>query len=115
MSLIKKVEIMKLRYEKLMSSFVFKQPTRRIQENYLLIDNQLKQLENLVKSKYEKQKTKYCEIVAKLDAYSPLKTLSRGYTITQKDSKIVRSKSELKKGDNIEIKFSDGEKSAIVQ
>ena len=42
---MKKIEIMKLRYEKLMSSFVFKQPTRRIQENYLLIDNQLKQLE----------------------------------------------------------------------
>ena len=32
-SLVKKVELMRLRYEKSMSSFVFKEPTRRIQEN----------------------------------------------------------------------------------
>ncbi len=115
MSLIKKVEIMRLRYEKLMSSFVFKEPTRRIQDNYMLIDQEIKQLQNLIKIKYEKEKTKYSEVVAKLDAYSPLKTIARGYTITKKDGKIIKTQKELKKGDKLQITFIDGEKSAIVE
>ena len=39
---------MKLRYEKCMSSFVFKEPTRRINENYIKLDSYIKQLENLI-------------------------------------------------------------------
>ena len=49
------------------------------------------------------------------DAYSPLKTLSRGYTITKKEGKLIKSKSELKTGDMIEITFNDGQKEAIVK
>ena len=48
MSLSKKLEIMKLRYDKCMSSSVFKEPTRRINENYIKIDTYVKQLENLI-------------------------------------------------------------------
>ena len=59
---------------------MFKEPTRKIQEQYLIVDQYIKKLENLIKTKYEKDKTKYIEVVAKLDAYSPLKTLSRGYS-----------------------------------
>ena len=48
-SLTKKVEIMKLRYEKCMSSFVFKEPTRRINENYIKLDSYIKQSRKLDK------------------------------------------------------------------
>lgn len=115
MSLIKKVEVMKLRYEKSMSSSVFKEPTRRIQENYIRIDNQVKQLENLIQVRQEKEKTKYGRLVAKLDAYSPLKTLSRGYSITQKDGKVIKTRTELKSGDRVEIRFVDGFREAEIQ
>ena len=114
-SLIKKIEIMKLRYEKCKSSFVFKEPTRRINENYIILDKYVKQLENLIKTKYEKEKSRYTELIAKLDAYSPLKTLYRGYTITQKDGKILKSKKEVKKDDIINIEFHDGNIKAKVQ
>ena len=115
MSLIKKVEIMRLRYEKLMSSHVFKEPTRKIQEKYILINNQIAKMQNTITSKYEKNKTNYSKLIAKLDAYSPLKTLSRGYTITQKDGQVIKSKMQLKSGDIINIKFNDGDKLAKVQ
>ena len=95
-SLTKKVEIMKLRYEKCMSSFVFKEPTRRINENYIKLDSYIKQLENLINTKSEKEKNRYVELVAKLDTLSPLKTLMRGYSITEKEGKIVKSIVELK-------------------
>ena len=71
-------------------------------------------MENLIKVKQEKSKTKYVELVSKLDAISPLKTLTRGYAITEKDGKIVKSKDELKKGDIVSIRYTDGKKDAQI-
>ena len=113
-SLTKKVEIMKLRYEKCMSSFVFKEPTRRINENYIKLDSYIKQLENLINTKNEKEKKRYVELVAKLDTLSPLKTLMRGYSIAEKEGKIVKSIEELKKDDNIDIRLTDGKVQAKI-
>ena len=104
-SLIKKLELMNLRYEKCMSSSVFKEPLRKINDNYIKLDNCIKQIENSIKVKHEKEKTKYIELIAKLDALSPLKTLYRGYSITEKNNKVIKSKEELKTNDLIEIRF----------
>lgn len=114
LSLIKKVEIMKLRYEKCMSSRVFKEPLRNINDNYLKIDSYMKRLENIISVKQKEEKTKYVELVSKLDALSPLKTLTRGFSITEKDNKIVKSVKDLKAGDKIDVRFVDGERQATV-
>ena len=113
-SLTKKLEIMKLRYDKCMSSSVFKEPTRRINENYIKIDTYVKQLENIINKVKEKNKNKYIELVSKLDTLSPLKTLTRGYSIIEKDGKIVKSISDLKTEDKIAIRLKDGEKQAKI-
>ena len=114
MALTKKLEIMKLRYEKCMSSSVFKEPTRKINENYIKIDTYVKQLENLINKVKEKNKNKYIELVSKLDTLSPLKTLTRGYSIIEKDGKIVKSVTDLKPDDKVSIKLKDGEKQAKI-
>lgn len=114
MALTKKLEIMKLRYDKCMSSSVFREPTRRIQENYIKIDSYVKQLENLINKMKEKNKNKYIELVSKLDTLSPLKTLTRGYSIIEKDGKIVKSITDLQTEDNISIRLKDGEKQAKI-
>ena len=114
MALLKKVELMKLSFEKVMSSVVFREPLKKVNDNYLSLDNLLKRLEAGIKIKSEKEKNKYIELVAKLDALSPLKTLSRGYSITEKEGKIIKSKDELIKGDKIDLRFIDGRKSAII-
>ena len=114
MALLKKVELMKLSFEKVMSSVVFREPLRKVNDNYLSLDNLLKRLEAGIKIKSEKEKNKYIELVAKLDTLSPLKTLSRGYSITEKEGKIIKSKDELIKGDKIDLRFIDGRKSAII-
>ena len=114
MSLIKKVEIMKLRYEKCMNSRVFKEPTRNINDNYLRIDNYIKRLENTIKIKQKEEKTKYIELISKLDALSPLKTLTRGYSIVETDNKIIKSSKQLSAGDKIKLRFSDGQKNAEI-
>ena len=114
MELTKKLEIMKLRYDKCMSSSVFREPTRRIQENYIKIDSYVKQLENVINKIKEKNKNKYIELVSKLDTLSPLKTLTRGYSILEKDGKIVKSITDLQPEDEISIRLKDGEKQAKI-
>ena len=113
-SLVKKVEIMKLRYEKCMSSRVFKEPLRNINDNYLKLDTYIKKLENIIKTKQKEEKTKYVELVAKLDTLSPLKTLTRGYSLVEKNNNIIKSAKDVNTGDKIDLKFSDGTKQAEI-
>lgn len=105
---------MKLRYEKCMSSRVFKEPLRDINDNYLKVDTFIKKLENIIKVKQKEEKTKYIELVSKLDTLSPLKTLTRGYSIVEEDGKIIKSVKELKTGDKIDIRLVDGKKQAEI-
>ncbi len=114
LSLNKKLEIMKLRYEKCMSSAVFKDPTRMISDYYLKVDSQIKRLEKVIENKKQTEKERYVKLVSKLDALSPLKTLTRGYSIIESDNKIVKSVNDLHKGQNIEIRLVDGKKEAQV-
>ena len=113
--LIKKIEFIKLRYEKCMNSKGFKDILSRIQENYLRIDSIIKNLEYLIKSKYNDSKNKFITCVSKLDNLSPLKILTRGYAIPQKDGVIIKSSKQLKKDDNIELILSDGKVEAIIK
>ena len=114
-ALSKKLEIMKLRYEKCISSVVFKEPTRKIQDNYLKIESYIKQLENIIKVKEQKEKSRYIELISKLDTLSPLKTLIRGYGIIQKDGNVVKSVKQLKVGDKIDIRLSEGKADGVIE
>ena len=114
-ALLKKVEIMKLRYEKCMTSSMFKEPTRKINENYIKLDMYINNLLNLIKTKQEQEKSRYVELVAKLDALSPLKTLTRRYSITLKNGKIIKSIKELEQGDSVDIRLLDGKKQAQIK
>lgn len=107
-ALTKKIELMKLRYQKCLSSKVFKEPTFMVKDLYIELDKNIKDLETHIKNKVKDLKTKEVEIVSKLDALSPLKTLTRGYTIASFNGKNVKSTKDVKKDDVIDLKFIDG-------
>lgn len=55
------------------------------------------------------KKQSFVRLAAALDAMSPLRVLSRGYSIAQKpDGSAVRSVDELKEGDAVSVCFADG-------
>ena len=116
-SLKRKIEIMRLRYEKCMNSKAYKDPISKINERYLLVDRCIKLLENSSMKKLKDCKLEMATRVSKLDALSPLKTLSRGYTLTssEKTKKIIESVKDVSSGEKINIRFSDGEIGAIVE
>ena len=114
-ALRKKTELMRLRYEKCMNSRVFKDPLQKVNENYMLIDRFVKNMQNSIVTKYKDKKLEAIKLYSKLDALSPLKTLARGYSITEKEGKIVHKVSELKQGDRLTFRFEDGKVDAEVR
>lgn len=114
-ALRKKTELMRLRYEKCMNSRVFKDPLQKVNENYMLIDRFVKNMQNSIVTKYKDKKLDAIKLYSKLDALSPLKTLARGYSITEKEGKIVHKVSELKQGDRLTLRFEDGKVDAEVR
>ena len=114
LSLKKKLDFMKLKYEKIMSSNIFKEPYKKINDNRMEIDRCVRIIGNCIKSKYKETRLMFNEKVSRLDNISPLKTLTRGYCLTEKNGEIIKSKNELKKDDEIEITFFDGIKNAKV-
>ena len=58
---------------------------------------------------------RYVSYVAKLDALSPLKVLTRGYSMAKNDAgTVIRSISQVELGERIDVQFSDGSLSAVV-
>ena len=114
MALMKKLEVMKLRYEKCMATKAFKNPLDRIENNYVRLDNYIKLIHLGISNKYKDNKNRFINIISKLDSLSPLKTLSRGYSITQKEGKIIKSIDDVEKDDEIDIKLINGSIKAIV-
>ena len=61
------------------------------------------------------KRQRYIAAVSKLDAMSPLKVLTRGYSVTQTESgEIVRSAGQVKAGDRVRIRVSDGSMTAEI-
>lgn len=75
--------------------------------------NEKELLENI--ERYQTfNKEKLVNSISLLDAYSPLKILHRGYSITTKDNHVLKSVKEIHEEDKIEIRLQDGSVKAHV-
>lgn len=72
-------------------------------------------LSSLVTSELEKNKSRVSATAGKLDALSPLRVISRGYALVEKNGRTVTKAADLQTGDFIRIKLSDGSFSANVK
>ena len=63
----------------------------------------------------ERKKRRYVEMTAKLDAMSPLKVLTRGYSMVQLENGLVlKNRAQVHDGDKLLITVSDGKVTATV-
>ena len=105
---------MKMRYEKCMKSKAFTDPKRKIQDEYLKLEDLLGKIEASISEKVHNSKIRYVELISKLDALSPLKTLKRGYCISEVDGIVIKSAKDLKENMEIDLKYVDGSRKAKV-
>lgn len=115
-ALKKKIELMRLSYEKCMARPAYKNPTQKINEQYMVIDIKVKALQNSMMLKLKEAKTSFVKETAKLDSLSPLKTLTRGYSIVtkQESGKVIKSVDDLNSGEKVNLRLSDGQKTATI-
>jgi len=78
------------------------------------IDKINKSMQISITSKVQNNKTKMVELITKLDTLSPLKTLTRGYSIIEKNGKIAKSVKDFESGDEVNIRLIDGETKAKI-
>jgi len=63
----------------------------------------------------EGQRARFARLASLLDSLSPLTVVARGYSITFKDNKPVKSVEQIAKGDLLEITFAKGKAAARVE
>lgn len=71
-------------------------------------------MKTAVSSVVTEKESRLLQLASMLNVLSPLAVMSRGYAIVSKDKNTVDSAILLKKGETIQIDFSDGEVNAVV-
>ena len=114
-SLKRKLEKMKDKYITLSNSKVLKNPYDTIRQKILTCDNLTKNLENAFSMKLKDENIKLVGLIGRLDNLSPLKTMTRGYSVIENmEGRVVKSVTDLKEEQEISIRLSDGKKMAKV-
>ncbi len=94
---------------------VFKNPLTAVYDERQYLDTVVHNLETAYKTAVSKKQQAVAEAAARLDGLSPLGTLKRGYSVTKdKNGKVIKSISQLEKGEIISVRVSDGEFDASV-
>lgn len=83
-------------------------PEKRLSHAQQQLHNLVSRLQSSQAKQLESAEKQLAVLAAKLNATSPLAVLARGYSMTQKDSSVVTSVSQITEGDNIVTQFADG-------
>ena len=114
-SLTRQIRAHKQHLDVLSKSPALRSPTGYLDQKQLQLDglkNRLVSAENQI---IARSNQRYIALTAKLDAMSPLKVLTRGYSMARNDrGEVVRSVNQVELGERIGIDFSDGKVFATV-
>lgn len=108
-SVDRRLQIRRDALRRLGSSPFLQSPQRAIQEKRLLLDYQQQRLLHAMERQVGEHRQQMGRLAASLDALSPFKVLSRGYSITQtNDGAVVSELKQVEKGDTLRVRVSDG-------
>ena len=102
--------------ERLKAAKLEKVPLDQVNKYRLAIDSMMTKSEATLKYMIEKYRTRCVKSIAKIDTLSPLKTLTRGYSVVEdEDGKVIKSVNDVSSNQEIKITVTDGKVSAIVK
>ena len=94
--------------EKWLSSPILRYPERLLENYCQRVDRLSEKLALSGENYVNKKRQLFSMQTARLDALSPLKVLSRGYSVCQKDEKTITDAAQVKNGDRIEVILTKG-------
>jgi len=87
-----------------------KSPKDRLREQIQRVDELSMNLERIARLTIERKQAGLERLATKLQALSPLNVLSRGYALVQADGgQVVRAAKDVRSGQGLSLRFSDGE------
>ena len=89
-------------------------PERRLNEQRKILKASILRIQNLVQAKYQKKALIFGRSVERLDALSPLGVLARGYSLTTANERVLMSTTQVRVGQQIKVRLSEGALSATV-
>lgn len=98
----------RLRLEALDKRRKLRTPKGYIQDKRYQLEHVSSQMAAAMQRILAADRQRFVEQAAYLDAYSPLKVLSRGYAVVTKDNAVVSSSAKLRKEDEILVRFAKG-------
>lgn len=116
----KKAELLNMRFahllrykkqvaEKVVLAPIFQHPERILETYQQKLDQLAESMDKAAQDTITKKGHALGVYAEKLDALSPLKVLSRGYSVCQKDGEVIKSSSEVQIGDKIEVLLNQGQ------
>lgn len=112
--IMQKIENEKNKLEYIKEKLKYRSPAALIDDRIALVDAMLVNAEMNIERRLNSENMRFAALTGKLDALSPLKVMSRGYSIAKSGDKIIKNASELSAGDRFTLKLSDGEKECEV-
>ncbi len=114
--LLSRINTERANIDRLMARPVMQGPSQLINERRLTLDLFIEKMNRSVCGRVDADKAKLAIAVGKLDAYSPLKVLARGYSIAKgADESVIKSVNDVKENDRISLTVSDGEIPCVVR
>lgn len=83
-------------------------PGQRLQQQMQRLDYLTQQLKQAMLSQLKQQQNNLASLGRALQAYSPLSTLGRGYSITRTKQQVISSSSQVECGDQLQITLAKG-------
>ncbi|MDN3449909.1 exodeoxyribonuclease VII large subunit [Planococcus sp. APC 3906] len=96
------------RYKNLDKQLATRTPESRIRQSALELDALKKRIDQLAALAVRDNTQQLTSAMRTLDALSPLKIMDRGYSITYKDDKVIKSVEQVEAGDRLSISMKDG-------
>ena len=87
---------------------------RVLQNRQLELDRITDKIVGSVNQRLQSGQNSLARLAAQIDAMSPLKVMARGFSVVSKAGKFVSNASKLNVGDNINVKFCDGNIDCLV-
>lgn len=104
----RRLEAEQQRLDTLILRAKFQEPTRLFESGRQALTTLGQRLCKAAAERLLRENNRLAPLTGKLDALSPLKVLSRGYTIAYHEDRPIRSILEVSAGDTVQLKWSDG-------
>mgnify|MGYP000924354627 FL=1 len=103
------------RYDHLKDKLELLSPINRITQSIDKVDHLTMSLNSYFERYLTKRQNDYVISINKLELLNPLNIMKKGYSVTRKNGKILKSISQINKNDELDILMNDGSLKAIVK